>query len=94
MNRHPFRWQGAAFGAFFLAVAGNWAVWQQDLLTQREFSLTLSVVLIVAGILGVILTFWKPRPRPAATTASTTTTRTDTTHPLEESDEEAADPKP
>ncbi|MGJ9421893.1 hypothetical protein [Aeromicrobium sp. CF3.5] len=91
MNRHTFRWQGAAFGAFFLAVAGNWAIWQQDLLTQREFSLSLSVVLIVAGILGVILTFWKPRP-PSTTTS--TTDATDTTHPMEESDEEATDPQP
>ena len=94
MNRHPVRWQGVAFGAFFLAVAGNWAVWQQDLLTQREFSLSLSVVLIVAGILGVILTFWKPRP--PGTTATTTDPDIDTvtTHPLEESDEEAAHPLP
>lgn len=87
MNRHTFRWQGAAFGAFFLAIAGNWAVWKQDLLTQREFSLTLSVVLIVAGLLGVVLTFWKPRP------PSTTPSTTDTIHTLEESDEEATDPQ-
>ena len=66
MNSHPFRWRGLVFGLFFLAVAGNWAVWKQDLLTQQQFSFTLSAVLIAFGILGVIATFWRPTPRPSS----------------------------
>ncbi len=62
MNSHPFRWRGLVFGLFFLAVAGSWAVWKQDLLTQQQFSFTLSAVLIAFGILGVIATFWRPTP--------------------------------
>lgn len=65
MNSHPFRWRGLVFGLFFLAVAGNWAVWKQDLLTQQQFSFTLSAVLIAFGILGVIATFWRPTPHPS-----------------------------
>lgn len=62
MNRHPLRWEGLAFGLFFLACAGNWAVWKQDLLTPREFSLTAAGVLIVLGVLGVAATLWQARP--------------------------------
>ena len=86
MNRHPFRWEGLAFGAFFLAVAGNWAVWKEDLLTGTEMSYLVSSVLIVLGLAGVVATFWKPRP--------TTPTITPTQHPtdLEEiSHDEAPD---
>lgn len=66
MNSHPFRWRGLVFGLFFLAIAGNWTVWKQDLLTQQQFSFTLSAVLIAFGILGVIATFWRPTPRPSS----------------------------
>jgi hypothetical protein len=61
MNRHPFSWSSLAFGAFFLAVVGNWAVWTQDLLTPRQLSLTVSVLLILLGLLGVAATLWRPR---------------------------------
>lgn len=79
MNRHSLRWPGLVLGLLFLAIAGNWAVWQQDLLTRQQFSYVLSGALIVLGTLGVIATFWRPR------TASLTH---DTTHHLEENHEE------
>lgn len=63
MNTHPFRWRGLIFGLLFLAIAGNWAVWKQDLLTQQQFSYAVSAVLIAFGILGVFATFWRPAPR-------------------------------
>nr|MCW2728877.1 hypothetical protein [Aeromicrobium sp.] len=63
MNRHPFRWEGLAFGLFFLACVGNWAVWERDLLTPRELSLTASGVLIALGVIGVAATL-RPRPTP------------------------------
>ncbi len=62
MNRHPFRWGSLSFGLIFLACAGSWAVWKQDLLTPREFSLTSAGVLIVLGVLGVAATLWQARP--------------------------------
>lgn len=93
MTRHSFRWRGLAFGLFFLAVAGNWAIWKQDLLTQRQFSFTLSAVLIVLGVLGVIGTFWSPgTPKAAANTPIDTPT--DTTTDLQEENHEATDSQP
>lgn len=73
MNRHPFRWESLAFGLFFLSVVGNWAVWQQDLLTPRQLGLVASGVLIVLGLAGVAATLWQGRP--AAATATATATR-------------------
>lgn len=93
MTRHTFRWEGLAFGLFFLSAVGNWAVWKQDLLTPRQLGLTASGVLIVLGLLGVAATVWQTRPaRPARATAKTETT-TDTTTP-EGPDDEEAHPKP
>ena len=89
MNRHPFRWQGLAFGAFFLAVAGNWAVWEQDLLSPDQFSFTLSAVLIVAGVVGVVATFVKPRHAPAPAQPET-----HIHDDPEENHEQAAHPQP
>jgi len=76
MNRHPLRWESLVFGLFFLAAAGQWAVWKQDLLTPRELSLTASGVLIVLGILGVAATLWHARP----STAPSKTTRKEHHH--------------
>jgi len=72
MNRHPFRWESLAFGLFFLAAVGSWAVWKQDLLTPRELSLTASGVLIVLGVIGVAVTLWQARPSPARTPSTST----------------------
>jgi hypothetical protein len=69
MNRHPLRWENLAFGLFFLAIVGNWAVWKRDVLTPREFGLTAAGVLIFLGVVGVAATLWQARP---AKTPSTT----------------------
>ncbi len=61
MTRHTFRWEGLAFGLFFLSAVGNWAVWKQDLLTPRQLGLTASGVLILLGLLGVAATVWQTR---------------------------------
>lgn len=84
MSRHAFRWEGLAFGLFFLAVVGNWAVWKQDLLTPRELSLTASGVLILLGLLGVTATLWQTR-RPSNPTPVS---------PEEGTEDEEADPQP
>jgi hypothetical protein len=78
MTRHSFRWEGLAFGLFFLSAVGNWAVWKQDLMTPRQLGLTASGVLIVLGLLGVAATVWQTRPAnraqsvPAPETTPTT----------------------
>lgn len=66
MSRHTFRWEGLAFGLFFLSAVGNWAVWKQDLLTPRQLGLTASGVLILLGLLGVAATVWQTRPASRA----------------------------
>lgn len=84
MSKHPFRWSNLAFGLFFLAIVGNWAVWERDLLTPREFSLTAAGVLIVVGLIGATAALW-----PSRSTASPLTTPT-----YEGSPHEEADPQP
>jgi len=86
MTRHSFRWSGLFFGALFLAVAGNWAVWRGDLLTGHEVGLIASGLLIVVGLLGVLMTFRKPSaPAPVAPTETTPDTPdVDSTTVLEE----------
>lgn len=56
MTKHSFSWEALAFGLFFAAVVGNWAVWKQDLLTARELSLAGAGVLIVLGGIGIVAT--------------------------------------
>ena len=53
MNRHPFRWDAIAFGLFFLAVLGQWAVWEMDLLTPDDLAYLAAALLIVLGVLGI-----------------------------------------
>jgi uncharacterized membrane protein YqjE len=81
MNRHAFRWDGLAFGLFFLAALGQWAVWEQDLLTSHELAYLGAAVLIVLGVLGIAGTAISVRsPRrtaPFTPTSTTTTTSTD-----------------
>ena len=84
MNRHRFRWENLAFGLMFASIVGNWAVWDQDLLTARELSLTASGVLIVLGVAGIVATLWRAR--------TTATTPPLTTH--EGAVHEDVDPKP
>ena len=53
MNRHPFRWDAIAFGLFFLAVLGQWAVWEMDLLGPDDLAYLAAGLLIVLGVLGI-----------------------------------------
>jgi hypothetical protein len=62
MNRHPFRWDALAFGLFFLAVLGQWAVWDRDLLGPDELAYVAAAVLIVLGVLGIVGTVISARP--------------------------------
>jgi len=75
MNRHPFRWDALAFGLFFLAVLGQWAVWERDLLGPDELAYVAAAVLIVLGVLGIVGTAISARPhrREAPFTPATTT---------------------
>ena len=53
MNRHQFRWDAFVFGLFFLAVLGQWAVWEMDWLAPDDLAYVAAVVLIVLGLLGI-----------------------------------------
>lgn len=90
MSRHTFRWEGLAFGMFFLAAVGHWAVWDRDLLDTRELTLVASGLLIVLGAIGVAATVW--RSRPPATIHPEPSPETITTP--EGPEDEEADPKP
>lgn len=73
MNRHPFRWEGLAFGLFFLAVLGQWAVWEQDWLSPEGLAYVAAGTLILLGALGIVGTFaGNHRPRQAPHTPETT----------------------
>lgn len=54
MSRHPFRWEAIAFGLFFLAVLGQWAVWEHHLLSPDDLAFVAAAVLIVLGVLGIV----------------------------------------
>ena len=84
MNRHAFRWDGLAFGLFFLAALGQWAVWEQDLLKPDELAYVAAAVLIVLGLLGIAGTAISARShrRVAPFTPATTTAQHD--DPLED----------
>ena len=41
------------FGLFFLAVLGQWAVWEMDWLGSDDLAYVAAVVLIVLGLLGI-----------------------------------------
>jgi hypothetical protein len=54
MKRHPFRWDALIFGLFFLAVLGQWAVWERDLLAPDALAFVAAAVLIVLGVIGIV----------------------------------------
>ena len=81
MRRHPFRWDAIAFGLFFLAVLGQWAVWEHNLLSPDDLAFVAAAVLIVLGVLGIAGTAISARsdrrtapftPQPTANTDTPT----------------------
>lgn len=81
MSRHPFRWDAVAFGLFFLAVLGQWAVWEHHLLSPDDLAFVAAAVLIVLGFLGIVGTAISARsdrrtapftPQPAPNTDNPT----------------------
>ena len=79
MKRHPFRWDALIFGLFFLAVLGQWAVWEMDLLAPDSLAYVAAAVLIVLGVLGIVGTAISTRSdrRTAPFTPDTTATEDD-----------------
>ena len=75
MNRHAFRWDAIAFGLFYLAVLGQWAVWEQDLFEPDDLAYLAAAVLIVLGVVGIAATAIGARPnrRTAPFTPETST---------------------
>ena len=61
MNRHAFAWASFAFGAFFLAIVGNWVAHKQDVFTLEQLSIAAPITLIVLGILGIIASIWRKK---------------------------------
>jgi hypothetical protein len=80
MKRHPFRWDALIFGLFFLAVLGQWAVWEMDLLAPDSLAYVAAAVLIVLGVLGIVGTAISARSdrRTAPFTPDTTAIDDDT----------------
>ena len=95
MKRHAFRWDAAVFGLFFLAVIGQWAVWEHDVLSPDDVAYLAAGVLIVLGLVGIVATVVSARSdrRTAPFTPSTTTDTTDqpTTTDQPATDEPAED---
>jgi hypothetical protein len=89
MNRHPFRWEGLAFGLFFLAVLGQWAVWEQDWLEPEDLGYLAAATLILLGALGIVATLG-PGRRPQQ--APHTPPAKNDTETLDESTEEGPTP--
>ena len=61
MKRHSIKWTSLAFGAFFLAIAGNWIAWKQDVLSVEQFAIIAPITLIVLGIIGITVSIWRKK---------------------------------
>lgn len=61
MTKHSFAWHNLAFGAFFLAIVGNWVAHKQDTLTLEELSIAVPITLIALGVIGIIATVWRKK---------------------------------
>ena len=94
MNRHPFRWEGLAFGLFFLAILGQWAVWEQDWLEPEDLGYFAAATLIILGVLGIGATVaGNRRPQEAPhTPAEPTTIQSTETNESTDSTEEGPTP--
>jgi uncharacterized membrane protein YqjE len=76
MNRHPFRWDALVFGLFFLAVLGQWAVWEQNLLDTDALGFITAAVLITLGVVGILATVISTRTKRRIAPFSPTPDRT------------------
>ncbi|MEO6471414.1 MAG: hypothetical protein ABIR57_06005 [Aeromicrobium sp.] len=61
MNKHVFAWGSFAFGAFYLAIVGNWIAHKQDVFTLGQLSVAVPIILIVLGIIGIIASIWSKK---------------------------------
>lgn len=61
MKRHPFSLESLAFGLFFLAVIGQWAVWRAEILSPDQLAYLAAGSLIVLGVIGILASLAKPK---------------------------------
>lgn len=61
MNKHAFAWESFAFGAFFLAIVGNWVAHKQEVFTLGQLSVAVPIILITLGIIGIITSVWRKK---------------------------------
>lgn len=61
MTKHPFAWHNFVFGAFFLAIVGNWIAHKQDTFTLSQLSVAAPITLIGLGIIGIIASIWSKK---------------------------------
>jgi len=54
MNRHPADVLALVFALVFLGAAAGWAAWQHGGLSVDDVAWTIPVVLILAGLAGVM----------------------------------------
>lgn len=70
MNLHAFRWDSFVWGVLFLAISGNWWARRQGIYTLAELSVVAPLILIAAGIAGIVLSLARGRRSPADPTTS------------------------
>lgn len=61
MTKHSFAWESFAFGAFFLAIVGNWIAHKQDVFTLGQLNVAAPITLIALGIIGITATLWSKK---------------------------------
>jgi uncharacterized membrane protein (DUF4010 family) len=61
MNKHAFAWENLVFGAFFLAIVGNWVAHRQDTFTLEQLGVAAPIALIALGVMGVAATMWRKK---------------------------------
>ncbi len=64
MAKHDTDVTSLVFGVLFLGLAGVWALVQYDVLTLPAASVVAPMVLVVAGVAGLVLTLRRGARRP------------------------------